>query len=126
MDELELEYALIPHGKDDFTQVVKDAELLNMPLQLYQETHHKGTLPPVYEGLTVDCENVIVSSLKLAEDGTGYIVRAFECASKPVMAEFNFKLLDRKFAFDFKPQEVKTIFIPLEGGSVKGVPITEK
>jgi alpha-mannosidase len=32
MDELEFEYALIPHGKDDFTQVVKDAELLNKPI----------------------------------------------------------------------------------------------
>lgn len=126
MDELELEYALIPHAKNGFTDVVKAAEVLNMPLQLYQETHHKGSLPPVYEGLTVDCDNVIVTSLKLAEDGTGYIARAVECASKPVMAEFNFRLLDRKFAFDFKPQEIKTIFIPKEGGSVKGVPITEK
>ncbi|MEE0981643.1 MAG: hypothetical protein U0K91_08150, partial [Acutalibacteraceae bacterium] len=126
MDELELEYALIPHAKDDFTKVVKEAEVLNMPLQLYQETHHKGTLPPVFEGITDDCDNVIVTALKLSEDGTGYIARAVECASKPVMAEFNFKLLDRKFAFDFKPQEIKTIFIPKEGGSVKGVPIIEK
>ncbi len=126
MDELQFSYALIPHEKDSFAEGAKAAEVLNMPLQRYQETHHKGTLPPVYNGISVDCDNVIVSSVKLSEDGTGYIVRAFECNGKPVMAEFDFKLLDRKFAFDFKPQEIKTIFIPKDSGNVKGVPLTEK
>ena len=126
MEEQEFTYALIPHKADSYSHIVKEAELLNMPLKLYMETHHKGELPPVYSGIHVDCDNVIVQSVKMAEDGTGYILRAFECESKPVMAEFDFKLLDRKFAFDFKPQEIKTIFIPLEGGSVRGVPLTEK
>ncbi len=125
-DELEFNYALMPHAKDAFAEVVKEAEILNTPLQLYQETHHKGTLPPTYAGISVDCDNVIVSAVKLSEDGTGYIVRAFECDGKPVMAEFDFKLLDRKFAFDFKPQEVKTIFIPKDSGNVRGVMLTEK
>lgn len=124
--EQEFTYALLPHGKGSYSETVKEAELLNTPLQLYHETHHKGELPPVFEGITVDVDNIIVQSLKQSEDGTGYILRAFECEGKPVMAEFNFKLLDRKFAFDFKPQEIKTIFIPHEGGSVRGVPITEK
>ena len=124
-DELELTYALIPHESGDYVATVKEAELLNMPLQLYMETHHKGELSPVYGGIEVDCDNVIVGAIKESEDGTGYIVRAFECTGKPVMAEFNFKLFDRKFAFDFKPQEIKTIFIPKGSGNVKGVRITE-
>lgn len=125
-DELEFTYALLPHESGDYTSTVKEAELLNMPLQLYMETHHKGNLPPVFGGIEVDCDNVIIGAVKQSEDGTGYIVRAFECAGKPVMAEFKFKLFDRSFAFDFKPQEIKTIFIPKGSGSVKGVPITEK
>ena len=124
-DELEFTYALVPHESGDYVSTVKEAEVLNMPLQTYMETHHKGTLPPVYGGISVDCDNVIVSAVKQSEDGKGYIVRAFECAGKPVMAEFDFKLLDRKFAFDFKPQEIKTIFIPKGSGNVKGVKITE-
>ena len=124
-DELEFTYALVPHESGDYVSTVKEAEVLNMPLQTYMETHHKGTLPPVYGGISVDCDNVIVSAVKQSEDGKGYIVRAFECAGKPVMAEFDFKLLNRKFAFDFKPQEIKTIFIPKGSGNVKGVKITE-
>lgn len=124
-DELEFTYALMPHTSGDYVSTVKEAELLNMPLQLYMETHHKGNLPPVYGGVEVDCDNVIIGAVKESEDGTGYIVRAFECAGKSVMAEINFKLLDRKFAFDFKPQEIKTIYIPKHAGNVKGVMLTE-
>lgn len=124
-DELEFTYALLPHESGDYTATVKEAELLNMPLQLYMETHHKGSLTPVYCGIDVDCDNVIVGAVKESEDGTGYIVRAFECAGKACMAEIDFKLFDRKFAFDFKPQEIKTIYIPKGNGNVKGVMITE-
>lgn len=124
-DELEFTYAYLPHESGDYTSTVKEAEILNAPLKLYMETHHKGELPAVYEGVTVDCDNVLVGSVKISEDGTGYIVRAFECAGKACMAEFDFKLLNRSFAFDFKPQEIKTIFIPKGSGNVRGVPITE-
>lgn len=124
-DELEFTYALIPHQKGDYVAAVKEAELLNMPLQLYMETHHKGSLPPVYNGVEIDCDNIIIGAVKESEDGTGYVVRAFECAGKACMAEINFKLFDRKVAFDFKPQEIKTIFIPKTSGNVKGVMITE-
>ncbi len=124
-DEMEFTYALLPHGSGDYTATVKEAELLNMPLTLYMETHHKGELPPVYGGIEIDCDNVLVTAVKESEDGKGYIIRAVECAGKPVMAEFDFKLFDRKFAFGFKPQEIKTIFIPKGTGSVKGVMITE-
>lgn len=124
MDELELKYELFPYAQ--LNEVVKEAELFNTPVQLYQETHHSGSLPEVYSGISIDVDNVVVSALKMAQDGSGYILRAYECEGRSVMAEFDFKLLDRKFAFDFKPQEIKTIFIPLSSGNVKGVPITEK
>lgn len=126
MDELEFTYALVPHDADSYAHVVKEAELLNQPLQLYQETHHGGGLAPDYCGAEVDGDNVIISSVKLAEDGSGYVLRAFETEGKPVTAEFDLKLFNRKFTFDFKPQEVKTIFIPLDSGSVKGIPLAEK
>ena len=121
----EFTYALMPIESGKYAEAVKVAELMNTPLKVYMETHHKGDLPPVFEGISVDCDNVIVQSMKFSEDGKGYILRAFECEGKPVMAEFTLKLLDHKFAFDFKPQEIKTIFIPIEGGNVRGVPITE-
>ncbi len=125
-DELEFTYALLPHANGEYTNTVKEAELLNAPLQLYMETHHKGELPAVYGGIEVDCDNVLIGSVKMSEDSTGYIVRAFECAGKPCMAEIDFKLVGRKFAFDFKPQEIKTIYIPKGSGNVRGVMITEK
>ena len=97
---------------------------MNMPLHLYHETHHKGTLPPTYQGMSVDCDNIIIQSVKMAENGQGYILRAYECEGKAVLAEIDCKFCGRKFAFDFKPHEMKTIMIPFNG-SVKGVPLTE-
>ncbi|MBP9989433.1 MAG: alpha-mannosidase [Ruminococcus sp.] len=123
MDELEFSYKLLPYDK--ISEVVKEAEIFNTPLQLYQETHHGGELPPVYSGLTVNCDNVIVSAIKLAENGSGYIIRAYECGGENAEAEFDFKLLNRKFSFNFAPQEIKTIFIPLSDGNVEEVLITE-
>ena len=123
-DEMEFTYALIPTAAGEYSQIIKEADLLNMPLQLYHETHHKGSLPPTYCGMSIDCDNVIVQSVKISEDRQGYVLRAYECEGKAVLAEIDFKLCGRKFAFDFKPHEIKTIFIPLNG-AVKGVPLTE-
>ncbi len=125
MDELELTYSLFYHDSGDFVGTVKEAELLNMPLQLYMETHHKGSLPTVYSGIEVDCDNVLVTVVKESEDGKGYVIRAVECTGKSSMAKFDFKLIGRKFDLDFKPQEIKTIYIPKESGNIKEIMITE-
>lgn len=124
-DELEFTYAFMSYDSGDYTQLVRESELLNMPLKLYQETHHEGTLPPVYGGMSVDCDNVIVQAIKRAEDKNGYVLRAIETAGKGGEANLDLSFLNRKVKLSFKPQEFKTIFVPDDGGEIKEILLTE-
>lgn len=124
-DELEFTYAFMSFNGKDYTGIVRESELLNMPLKLYQETHHKGTLPPVYSGLTVDCDNIIVQAIKRAEDKNGYVLRVFETAGKGGKATLDLAFINRKVCLEFKPQEFKTIFVPDNGDEIKEILLTE-
>ncbi len=122
--EQEFEYIITP-CKDDFTDIVKTSEVLNMPLKLYQETHHKGELPMTYSGLSVSADNVIVQAMKYSEDGKSIVLRTFECAGKETEAEIDLKILDVKCKSTWKPQEIKTIAVDLETKEVKEILIIE-
>ncbi len=122
--EQEFEYIIMPCD-GNFAEVVKTSEILNTPPKLYQETHHRGELPPVYSGLAVDKENVIVQAMKYSEDGKTIILRTFEAAGKETEAEIDLKILNVKFKFKWKPQEIKTISINPETKEVKEILIIE-
>ncbi len=117
-------YTLIPHGESR-TDIIRTAELLNMPCELYQETHHTGDLPAVYGGMSVSVPNVIVQAIKNAEDGSGIVIRAFESEGKAVDAEISLDFIDTRVSASFGPQEVKTILIPSDRSAPREVLITE-
>ena len=96
-----------------------------MPLKLYQETHHKGTLPPTYSGMSINCDNIIVQTIKIAEDNNGYVLRAIETGGKACAATIDLKFIGRKITLDFKPQEFKTVFVPFDGGEIREILLTE-
>lgn len=121
--EQEFEYALIPFG-EDLAPVVREAELLNQPCRLYNETHHKGSLPAVGSGMSVSAGNIIVQAVKPAEYAPGTVIRAFECAGVRTQAQIDFKLLNKSFSSVWQAQEVKTVFFP-DGGEPREVMLTE-
>lgn len=122
--EQEFNYILVPHFEKQNAALFREGELLNTPLQLTQETHHDGTLEPVYSGISVDKDNVVVTSVKAAEDGNGLILRIIEADGKETAAEIDFKAADKKFTAEFKPQEIKTVRISADGEVSEGM-ITE-
>ena len=124
-DELEFTYAFMCCDSGDYSQVVREAELLNMPLALYQETHHKGELPSTYGGMSIDCDNVIVQAIKIAEDKNGYVLRAFETCGKDCTATLDLSFIGRKVTLSFAPQEFKSVFVPFDGGEIKEILLTE-
>lgn len=124
--EHEFNYALMMHDTCDYTDVVKETELMNMPAHLYMETHHQGDLPAVYGGISVDAENVIVQAIKHSEDKKGIVLRTFETSGKAVKATIDFSLIGRKFTFEWKEHEIKTIYIPLDGSEVREILIIEQ
>ncbi len=113
--EQSFNYILVPHFNKCNYKLFKEGEILNTPVQLTQETHHDGSLPGDYSGISVNKENVVVTAIKAAEDGDGFILRAVECDGRETECEINFVALKKCFTLSFNPQEIKTVRISSDG-----------
>ena len=68
-------YRLLPHAGDlRHAGVVEAGYDLNVPLRIVAAAPHTGPRPPSGSLLAVDAPNVVLSAVKLAEDGSGAIV----------------------------------------------------
>lgn len=105
--------------------VVRRADLLNMPLELLLETHHEGPLAARYEGASISQDNIILSAVKQAEDGNGYVLRFRETAGRAASAEVLLPFLPAKISVSLGPQEIKTLRVIPETGSAEEISITE-
>jgi len=79
----EFTYSLYPHGggwKDALT--IRRGYELNYKLISTQAEKHEGALAPQHSFLQVPAENIIVTSLKKAEDEDAVILRFYEWAGK--------------------------------------------
>ena len=107
---MEFSYALMPATINDRTRIFQRALQFNTPPTIVLENHHKGSLPLVYEGMRLDKENIVVSAFKKAEDGQGYVLRAYECDGKAVAVKIDCKGIGM-YEMNFSPYEVKTVRI---------------
>lgn len=75
-------YSLYPH-RDGFRQggTIQQAYLLNRPLSCLL-TKGTGDLPAEYSLVSCDCENIIIETVKQAENGDGIIVRLYDAWGK--------------------------------------------
>lgn len=72
-------YSLYPHaGAAPGGGVVCQARSFNSPLRVISTDAHAGTLPAMHSFVNVESGNFIVTALKLAEDGAGFILRGHE------------------------------------------------
>lgn len=73
------EYSIYPHkGSWDTSYTYSQAQKLNTPMNVYQVMGgSEGVLSPVSGFVKISDKNVIVSSLKKAEEGKGYVLRLF-------------------------------------------------
>ena len=113
--EQEFAYEIVPHTRKVNSELFKASEVLNNPLQTHQETHHDGNLPQVYSALTVDRENIVVTAVKSAEDGSGIIMRIVETNGTQTTATVDFGALNARFTMSWGPQEIKTVKIAPDG-----------
>ncbi|MPQ44494.1 alpha-mannosidase [Clostridium tarantellae] len=83
-------YALLPH-KGDYIEgnVVKEAYNFNIPLQATYTDKLINT-NSIESLLTLDCENIIVESIKKAEFSNDVIVRLYECHGNDAKVKINF------------------------------------
>jgi alpha-mannosidase len=122
-------YSFYPHaGTWQTGGTVQEAFLLNLPLDGKEVAPNKGTLPAEHSFISCDVDDVIIDTVKSAQDGNGIIVRVYqsrrvrgertltinlpftEVYECNLMEEEN-KLIDHKgnaITFNITPFEVKT------------------
>ncbi|MDR1733658.1 MAG: hypothetical protein LBR73_02105 [Oscillospiraceae bacterium] len=111
-------YAVYPHtGEAEESEVSRLAHSLNNAPFVVQESYHKGTLPKVNSYGSVDCDNILITAYKLAEDGSGDIIlRLFETQGKAhTTAAIALPQIDAAFYADFAKFEIKTFRVTADG-----------
>lgn len=127
-------YSLYPHsGAVNSSDVVQQGYSLNFPLYCKMQKPNNGKFGTEYSFASVDSSNVIVETIKKAEDSDNIIIRMYETWNKktdcmlniglPFKSATECNLLEEKdepVEFDsksvkltFKPFEIKTIKIKL-------------
>ena len=122
-------FSIYPHtGKVSDSGVYKEAYGVNFPLYAVVSSAHEGALDNEYSLVKSDKENVIIETVKIAEDSNAVIVRAYECwnSKTPVKITFNSEIKSatecnlmeeadesveysgNEISATFKPFEIKT------------------
>lgn len=119
------EYELMPLSFDtDWNEIVRRARQLNKKLTYIAENRHEGRIKESsFAGVSVDKPNIIISTVKAAEDGRGMIIRAYETDGKAVTARITCPLAGLDADLSFSPHEVRTLRII--DGEYKETLITE-
>lgn len=74
----EYEYAIIPHRGDwEKAGLYYEAEQLNVPLRLFQNSKHEGFLPLEQSFLSLHPQALVMSACKKAEDRDTFMIRVF-------------------------------------------------
>lgn len=123
-------YAMLAHGGDvSASPVVNEAYDLNVPLTVAHTGAHDGSLPGQFSLINTDKSNIIIETVKKAEDSDSVIVRLYETWNSRTETEISFgrpvksvsecnlmeekdaplALTDGKLALTFRPFEIKTI-----------------
>lgn len=111
-------YALYPHDAGyEKAKTVKLAKIMSQkPIPIF-ETYHQGKLKQTDSFIKNQADNVMISVLKEAEDGSGdFIIRAYETAGKDTRDCFSLPAAAMKFEVSFTPFELKTVRIQKQGG----------
>ena len=98
-------YGLVPHGGDreghGWLSTFPQAYAFNAPMRAIVADAHDGPLPAALSFVEVSPAVVVVSAIKLAEEGDGLIVRVWNVAAAPVEARLRLNLpFSRAFLTD--------------------------
>ncbi len=115
-------YRLVPHAAGwERSGIVRLATELNQPATALLESFHEGRLPRSDSYLEIDAPSVVMSALKVAEDGGALVLRCYETNRVATPARIRMPRWEREIEADFGPCEIKTFRIPDEADE----PVTE-
>jgi mannosylglycerate hydrolase len=82
------EYSIIPH-QNDLLDAHQQAWAFNAPMKALATAIHSGALPHTASFLQTSPEDFILSSVKAAEDGKGWIIRGYNLSKKSINLSLN-------------------------------------
>jgi alpha-mannosidase len=120
----EFTYSLFAHAGDWRTaQTVRKGFELNYPMIAVQGCNHPGVLPPVHSFVKIENDNVVLTSLKRAEDSNALIVRFYEWAGKDGIVALQFTgKLQSAFETDLMERPLKPLYFENATVSVPTAP----
>ena len=118
---------LAPHKGDwKNNSIVRTAEELHAPPVAIYQGIHGGKLPKSNSFLSSDPENVMVSSIKLAETNDDLVIRCVETEGLASDATIDLKIAGKKWQGKFKPYEIKTLRLNRKSGQIREVNLLEE
>lgn len=118
---------LVPHADSwKKNNVVRISEEFIAPSVAIYQGIHGGPMPKSGSFLSVDAQNVLVSSIKQSENGDDLIIRCVETSGIPVAATIDLRFASRKWTGNFRPCEIKTLRINQKSGDIKEVNLLEE
>jgi alpha-mannosidase len=119
-------FSIYPHAnKPCDSDVVEEAYNVNFPLKAIVSEAHEGALPAVYSLVSADKSNIVIETVKVAEDSDSLIVRAYETWNSKTSATFTFNtaiksatecnlMEEQDEAVEFKDNTITATFKPFE------------
>lgn len=128
----EFTYSLYPHQKGwREAKTVNQAYGLNNPPLAFVRPSQEGFLPDKASIISCDAPNVVVETMKAAENGEGIICRIYECFQRKSVVELNVcreldslwecdlmenplkkqEFCENRFQFQLAPYEIKTFLL---------------
>jgi alpha-mannosidase len=84
-------FRIYPHAGDYAEgSVLEEAEKHVVPLEIAQAGAHSGTLPRKQSFLSVEPANLVLSALKRAENGEGWVIRLYNPSPETIMGKIQF------------------------------------
>jgi len=99
---------LVPHaGTWKKSNIARIAEEFIAPPSVIYQGIHGGVLPKAGSFISADADNIIVSSVKLAENGDDLILRCIETSGLKPEAIIDLRFGGQKWKGNFRPYEIK-------------------
>lgn len=106
-------YAILPHaGNFKEAETAKIAQLFNKPLMAKTITKQDGILPDSYSLISCRNENILIDTVKKAEDSEEIIVRMYEYFDRRTNAELTFGMnIKQVFLCDMLENNMKELAV---------------
>jgi alpha-mannosidase len=104
--------AIVPHtGSYVEGDVVRRAASLNAPPVVAEVDAHPGAWPPAASLASCEAPNIILTALKVAEEGEDLILRGYETAGQETMAQVRLGPNGQCWTVTWRPHEIVTLRI---------------